>query len=315
MKLQTDLFVDPPFGDFTGGRLPEEDEITRFQDIIYSHYRENGRSFPWRETTDPYEILVSEIMLQQTQTERVLDKYRLFLESWPDFQSLAAAGLTEVIRAWSGLGYNRRAKGLLEIARTVVERFDGSLPDGVEQLRGLPMVGHATASAVMAFAFGKGVPYLETNIRRVFIYFFFDGRDQVRDRELMPLVEITLDNGDPRQWYYALMDYGVMLRKILPNPNRRSAHYTRQSAFEGSDRQIRGAVLKYLSGSGESDSAASAVRPLGHEWSDAVAGAAVSLETISKELPYERERLENSLKALVSEGFLVYENGRYRLGD
>jgi A/G-specific adenine glycosylase len=210
------------------------------------YYRSSGRRLPWRETADPYGILVSEFMLQQTQIERVLGKFGEFLGEFPCFDALAGANLDAVLRAWQGLGYNRRALALRETARKVASDHGGALPETREALLGLPGIGQSTAGAILAFAFGNPVPFIETNIRRVFLHFFFPCRDRVKDSEILPLVEETLDREDPRRWYYALMDYGTMLKKSMPNPNRKSAHYTRQPPFEGSDRQIRGLILREL---------------------------------------------------------------------
>ena len=183
-------------------------------------------------------------MLQQTQVERVLGKYEQFISVFPDFASLAQAPLQSVLSVWQGLGYNRRAMALQRTAQTVTTEWNGILPSSVDLLVELPGIGHATASAIAAFAFGKPSVFIETNIRRVFIHFYFHDRDNVMDSEILPLVERTLVRSDPRRWYYALMDYGTMLKKQLQNPNRKSAHYQKQSPFEGSNRQIRGMVLK-----------------------------------------------------------------------
>ena len=147
---------------------------------------------------------------------------------------------------WQGLGYNRRALALQGIARRLVAEFDGSLPASVDTLRTFPGIGEATAGALAAFAFNQPVVFIETNIRRVFLHCFFPGKTGVRDREILPLVDQTLDRERPRPWYYALMDYGAMLKGAAPNPNRRSAHHQRQAPFADSDRQIRGLILKAL---------------------------------------------------------------------
>ena len=220
--------------------------VQLFRRTIYRHYRTRGRSLAWRETRDPYRILVSEFMLQQTQVERALEKYPEFLDAFPDFAALAGANLKEVLARWQGLGYNRRAKSLLGTVRLVVESHGGELPSSREELLALPGVGEATAGALAAFAFNRPVVFIETNIRRVGLYFFFPGEASVRDSELAPLLEEALDRRSPRKWYYALMDYGSMLRRFVPNPNRKSAHYKRQSPFEGSDRQVRSRVLRLL---------------------------------------------------------------------
>lgn len=220
--------------------------VAHFRHIIYDHFREYGRVLPWRSTRNPYRILVSEIMLQQTQVERVLLKYEVFLEQLPDVASLARAPLRQVLAVWQGLGYNRRAVALQRIGQRVVDEFGGQIPACYDTLLTFPGIGPATAGAILAFAFEQPAVFIETNIRRVFIHFFFRGRTEVGDQEILPLVKGTLDLGQPRTWYYALMDYGAMLKTVEQNPNRRSKHYTRQTPFEGSDRQIRGLILKAL---------------------------------------------------------------------
>ncbi len=225
--------------------LPES-SIRSFNHTIYLYYRANRRSFPWRKTRNPYHILVSEIMLQQTQTDRVLDKYTLFLKTFPNFRTLAQAPVSKVLKVWQGLGYNRRAISLHRIAQIVVKEYHGRLPKTVEKLMALPGIGHYTASAICAFAFNQPTAFIETNIRRVYLHFFFPRRKKVEDQEILAVVEKTVDKKNPREWYYALMDYGVMLKSLVPNPNRRSAHYTKQSKFEGSNRQIRGMILKAM---------------------------------------------------------------------
>ena len=220
--------------------------IRRFQNRIYAHYHEHGRKLPWRETSNPYHILISEIMLQQTQVERVTGKYVEFISAFPDFHALAQAPLQKILTVWHGLGYNRRALALKKIAEIVVTSYNGSLPSSPEVLQTLPGIGTYTASALAAFAFNQPTVFIETNIRTVFIHFFFQNKSGVKDSELRPLVETTLDASHPRRWYYALMDYGVMLKKQYKNTNRRSAHYHKQTPFKGSNRQLRGMILKML---------------------------------------------------------------------
>ena len=195
---------------------------------------------------DPYRILVSEIMLQQTQVERVMGKYEVFLDNFRDFLDLARAELKDVLRVWQGLGYNRRALMLKGIAEIVVQKYGALLPRDKEELQKLPGIGKATAGAILAFAYNMPSVFIETNIRRTFIHHFFQDDKTVKDSEIIPLVEQTLDRQNPRTWYYALMDYGSMLGKSITNPNRRSAHYQRQEPFENSDRRIRGTILKAL---------------------------------------------------------------------
>lgn len=230
-----------------GGLTPAAAQ--RFRRHLYQFFHDQGRQLPWRATPDPYHILVSEIMLQQTQVERVALKYEPFLNTFPDVWSLARAPLRDIMAAWQGLGYNRRALALQRIARRLTAEFDGRLPASVDTLRTFPGIGAATAGALAAFAFNQPVVFIETNIRRVFLHCFFPGQSGVRDREILPLVDQTLDRLQPRPWYYALMDYGTMLKRAAPNPNRRSAHHQRQAPFAGSDRQIRGQILKALLGS------------------------------------------------------------------
>ena len=220
--------------------------VTQFRGIIWEYYRLNRREMAWRETTDPYAVFVSEVMLQQTQVARVHTKYAEFMQTFPDFPSLAAASLEDVLRVWQGMGYNRRAKMMRDAAVIIMEQFGGKLPETPEALVTLPGIGPATAASIAAFAYNAPVVFIETNIRRVFIHFFFPEEEGVHDDRIRPLVSQTLDRTNPREWYYALMDYGAMLKTVVENPNRRSRGYTVQSAFSGSDREIRGRVLRYL---------------------------------------------------------------------
>ena len=220
--------------------------ILAFQQMVLSHYEQYGRDMAWRNTTDPYPILVSEIMLQQTQVERVTTKFPEFIHAFPDFAALAAAPLGNVLTVWQGMGYNRRAIALQKCAIRVMNEYEGILPADVAILATFPGIGRATASSIAAFAFNMPVVFIETNIRRVFIHFFFTGTNTVSDADLLPLVEKALYRNNPRIWYWALMDLGSALKKTVANPNRRSVHYTKQSPFEGSDRNIRGIIIRML---------------------------------------------------------------------
>jgi len=221
--------------------------ISAFQKHIYSYFERFGRTFSWRQTTDAYQIVVSEIMLQQTQTYRVEGKFERFIEVLPDFNTLACAPLNVVLSLWQGLGYNRRAKALHAIAKKVVHEFNGKLPADQDILQTFPGIGKATAASICSFAFNMPVVFIETNIRSLFIHFFFrDVEEKINDSMLMPLVAQTVDTQNSRIWYYALTDYGVALKKAYPRLNAKSAHYARQSRFEGSRRQIRGKILKEL---------------------------------------------------------------------
>ena len=201
----------------------------------------------WRKTTDPYRIVVSEVMLQQTQVDRVTPKYKEFIKQFPNFSALARASLTDVLGAWQGLGYNRRALFLKKLAEIVVEKYKGKLPNDPEVLHALPGIGKATAGSIAVFAFNHPSVFIETNIRRVFIHFFFGDAKKVSDKDISALVENAVDQKNPREWYFALMDYGTMLTtKEKENPNRKSAHYIKQKKFIGSDRQVRGKIVALL---------------------------------------------------------------------
>ena len=200
----------------------------KFKRTIWEYYRAHRRPMPWRrarDLRDPYRILVSEIMLQQTQVSRVVGFYENFIKKFPDVRTLAGAKTAEVLKAWQGLGYNRRALALQRLAKEVVEKYQGKLPHEKEKLVALPGIGEYTAGAVRAFAFNQPEIFIETNIRRVFIHFFFPRRQKVTDTEIVRYSERTLDRKNPREWYFALMDYGAMLGNSTQNPNHRSAHY------------------------------------------------------------------------------------------
>jgi len=217
-----------------------------FQKEVYTYYNNHTRDFPWRRTEDPYCIFVTEIMLQQTQTERVVDKYREFIHAFPSFEELAQATFAKVLEKWKGLGYNRRAKWIHEIAKIVVNDHEGKTPSSVDALEKLPGIGNATARSIAAFAFHQPVVFLETNIRTVLIHHFFADKDKVDDKELLEISKQVLDEENPREWYSALMDYGVYIKGKIGNLNYKSSHYRKQSKFVGSDRQIRGKILDVL---------------------------------------------------------------------
>lgn len=255
--------------------------LLRFIDHVMADYRTYGRTFPWRETHDTYRVLLSELMLQQTQTSRVQPKYLQFVEQWPSFENLAGAQLVEVLRLWRGLGYNRRALALVEIAKRS-EAYGWSLPDNEQLLRSLPMVGPSTAAAIQSFCYGRKVIYLETNIRRALIHQFFVKTEQVPDSLLRSVLQELIQlTDDSRSWYYALMDYGVLLRTLSVNPNKRSRHYVKQGKFEQSNRQLRGLLLIALTEQGPTTKTA-----------------------LCRSLPFEPERVEQCLHSLVLEGFI-----------
>lgn len=270
--------------------LPNGSTVAEFQSMILDFYRQEGRSFPWRETRDPYAILVSELMLQQTQTERVVPKYLAWLEAFPTAADLAAAPFPQVLAAWSGLGYNRRAGYLQSACRQVVQELGGVFPSTAKELQRLKGVGAYTAGAVAAFAFNRPEVFIETNIRSVYLFFFYPDQEKVSDAQLMPLIQATVYHQDPRRWYYALMDYGAALKKSTANPNRQSRHYSRQSRFEGSLRQARGAIVRQLSLGGN--------RPQALE--DLAAGAGIDLY-----------RMQGAAESLVAEGMICRQGDLY----
>jgi A/G-specific adenine glycosylase len=232
------------------------------------------------------------MMLQQTQVKRVVEKYREFLRRFPDIASVANAPLRVILEQWQGLGYNRRALALKKMASAVVDRHDGRIPSTIEALQDLPGVGPATAGAVRAFAFNKPAVFIETNIRSVFIHFFFSKRKGVKDSEIIPLIAQTLDEKKPREWYYALMDYGVALKEWHTNPSRRSAHYARQSPFEGSLRQARGAILRAL-----------------------VQRAGASEASLGRKIKSDADMVRQCLKQLCKEGFVVKKGKQFFIND
>ncbi len=287
LSLSNDVQDLAPFI-FKGQLSPEGRDL--FRKIIYAYYAHNKRLFSWRDIDDPYRVVVSEIMLQQTQTDRVKVKYEQFVQEFPTLEVLAAAPVAKVIAAWQGLGYNRRALALHLFAQRIVSEYAGRIPDNPELLRLFRGIGPATGASICAFAFNKPTVFIETNIRAVYIHCFFAGRSEVKDSEIMPLVEQTLDSLNPRMWYYALMDYGVMLKKKHKNPSRKSAHHAVQSKFEGSDRQVRGLILKLL-----------------------VQTPVMHTELFLEQIQREPDKIMRILNELEKEGFVLQNNNHYSL--
>jgi A/G-specific adenine glycosylase len=272
--------------------LPPRRVLAEFKRAVWDHYRASRREMPWRDVDDPYAVLVSEVMLQQTQVSRVMERHPEWLAAFPDVEALAAAPLPAVLERWQGLGYNRRAIALKRAAEMVMERFGGQMPRDLAELRSLPGVGPATAAAVLDYAYRVPAPFIETNVRAVFLHHFFADAADVPDSALAPLVAETWDADDPRGWGYALMDYGTHLKRTVPDPSRRSRHYARQSPFEGSRRQVRARLLRAVladpGGTGDDYAVASGVEP----------GEAAAL-----------------LEQLASEGFLACEEGRWAVPE
>ncbi len=276
-----------------------------FIKTVWEFYKTNGRrSLPWRKTTNPYRILVSEVMLQQTQVDRVILKYKAFLKLFPTVKKLSEAPLGQVLRAWQGLGYNRRAKMLHECAKTITQKCRGrgahpTLPRSYEELVKLPGVGPYTAGAIMAFAYNKPVSIIETNIRTVMIHHFFNDEVEISDQAILRLTVRSLDTENPREWYYALMDYGAYLKKTVGNQNVRSKHYVKQSTFKNSDRQIRGAILRRFS--------------LITIHSKASPSYGLTRRALHTELPFEIDRIDAQLERLKEEGMVIKIGQKYTL--
>ena len=262
-------------------------QIQHFQEEVWEYFRAHGRDMPWRDDPSPYHVLVSELMLQQTQVSRVIPKYQGFVRRFPTIGSLAEAALADVLSEWSGLGYNRRAKFLHAAAGVIAREYSGHMPTTIGGLTELPGVGKNTAGAILAYAFNQPVVFIETNIRTVFFHHFFADDSDIADQQVLPLVAQTLDREHPRHWYWALMDYGTHLKQTLGNNISRSKHYTRQSKFEGSRRQLRGWILRTL------------------------LDGPSTIERLNQMLP--DERLTSVVDDLVREGFMVNQDGELRL--
>ncbi|MFM7089030.1 MAG: A/G-specific adenine glycosylase [Candidatus Paceibacterota bacterium] len=250
-----------------------------FQNKIWAYYHTHKRTLPWRQTRDPYKILVSEIMLQQTQAPRVIPKYKTFIKEFPDAEALAHAPLKKVLTLWQGLGYNRRAIYLKRCAEIIVRDHKGKFPKDVKTLLSLPGIGQATAGDILAFAFNIPTVVIETNIRTVFLYQFFKEKDKVSDTEIIPLIKATLDMQNPREWYWALFDYGAHLKETH-KINHKSTHYKKQSSFRGSHREKRATLLR------------------------AILSGKHSKDTLTQLLSYDLKLVDKITRELTQEGFI-----------
>lgn len=217
-----------------------------FQKKIWQWYYLYAPDLPWRKTHNPYHIYISEVMLQQTQIPRVLIKYPVFLKTFPTIQSLAASSLSRVLSAWHGMGYNRRGLYLQRSAKIIVRDHKGKIPKEISALDALPGIGPYSACAIRCFAYGICEPFIETNIRRAVIHTFFPKEEQVPDIKILEILNTLQPKTNMREWYWALMDYGRDALKHIPNPNRKSKHYAKQSRFEGSSRYVRAKIISYL---------------------------------------------------------------------
>jgi A/G-specific adenine glycosylase len=245
--------------------------VREFQELIWEKGRELYRDMPWRDDTNPYYVLVSEIMLQQTQVDRVIPKFSEFIERFPTVADLAKAPLSDVLIVWSGLGYNRRAKYLHEAAGKIVADFKGTIPKELNQLITLPGIGPNTAGAILAYSFNQPVTFVETNIRTVYFHHFFKDQSSVSDRELKEVIARTVDHEHPREWYWALMDYGALLKKQGLGRLDQSAQYRKQAPLKGSLREVRGMILKSLTVGDVSTKALAATMPADARFDQALA--------------------------------------------
>ena len=266
----------------------------RFQTIVWRYYREHGRhDLPWRKTHDLYHILVSEVMLQQTQVERVRSFYAEFTKRFPTAKKLAEAKLSEVVKVWQGLGYNRRAKMLREATKELDLGRSDSPKKTIAELEELPGVGPYTARAIAAFAYNEDTIVIETNIRTVVIHHFFsDRKDKISDAEIEKVLARALPQGRAREWYSALMDYGASLKRAGVSHNARTKAAAKQTKFAGSLRQARGAILREL------------------------ARGAQSAPRLAHLLGDDRcDQLHEALGALIVEGLVRKEKRKYVLTD
>ena len=225
----------------------DEKRLAAFRETVWSEGGKRYRELPWRHIQDAYAVLVSEVMLQQTQVVRVLGYWERFLDQFPTLDDLASAETGAVLESWQGLGYNRRALMLKRCAEACSAQHAGQLPRDYTELVALPGIGPATAAGVRAFAWNLPGVYLETNVRSVFLHEWFADTDEpVRDRQLIPLVSAACPDNAACDWYYALLDFGAYLKSQGTNPSRKSAHHTRQSTFEGSRRQKRAELVRIV---------------------------------------------------------------------
>ncbi len=257
------------------------EDIVASRAFLFQKGRECYRKLPWRGDICPWHILISEVMLQQTQVSRVASVFPLWREKFPTPSSFASLSVAEALAAWNGLGYNRRALSLHKTAKILADTYHDAVPPSEDALRTLPGVGRYTARAILAFAFDIPSVLLETNIRAVYIRHFFECAESVSDAELEAVGRVLLDESHPRAWYTALMDYGAWLKAHELNFTRKATIYRRQSRFQGSERQLRGGILRAL---------------LKH--------APASAEALAYELGVDSVRLWNCAKRLEKEGFI-----------
>jgi A/G-specific adenine glycosylase len=264
--------------------------IEEFQSKIMTWWKENARTLPWRENPSPYEVLVSEVMLQQTQVSRVIPKYLEFLEAFPNMESLAESETKRLMQVWSGLGYNRRALWLREAAREIVKR--GIFPRTAEDLCALKGIGPYTSRSILIFAFNEDLAAIDTNIRRVLIASGF-AEETVSNSQLQAVADQMLLRGRSRDWHNALMDYGS---EVLTSNKTGIAPASRQPRFKGSNRQIRGAIIRHLT-------CFDSLSP--EELLSSLSGEGIHCTD-----------LESTINQLVDEGFIEHTpSGEFRLAE
>lgn len=227
-----------------------------FQKHVWDWYTKNRRSLPWRPPrlsssqtwcrNHAYEIFISEIMLQQTQVDRVIPFFEKFITELPDWEALATCPQPKLLKLWKGLGYNRRALNTKRAAQYILAHHDGILPKDLKELQKIPNVGVYTSAALMNFVHRTPTPLIETNVRTVFFHHFYPNQENISDEKIMKKVSATLHTENPREWMYALMDYGSHLRSEGVRITSKSKHYTKQKSFKGSKREIRGKILEIL---------------------------------------------------------------------
>lgn len=217
--------------------------ITRFQSMIFTWWKGNRRDLPWRHSRDPYNIAVSEIMLQQTQVLRVIPKYSEFIEEYPTIYHLANASAASVLRMWKGMGYNRRALYLHTMAKMIVEKYNGKFPTNAKLLAQLPGLGIYTTRAILVFAYKKDIACVDTNIRKIITHFFFDDKPQ-KDSVIQQTADRLVPTGKSWEWHQALMDYGSLEMKDVKyqmiNSKKKSVPFRQTNRF------YRGRIIDML---------------------------------------------------------------------
>lgn len=263
------------------------EKIQQFQKKVLSFYKKNKRDLPWRDTTDPYKILLSEFMLQQTQVSRVISYYERWTAKWPTIDQLASAPLAEVLRLWMGLGYNNRAVNLHRTAKKIVVEFNGDVIKAMKKYEELPGIGKYTSQAVQIFSTNDDLVTVDTNIRRIFIR-EFGLPPTVPDNELWRIAALCLPRSKSREWHNALMDYGAL---YLTAQKTGIKSKTQQTRFEGSDRQIRAKILRFL------------------------LKEASSISELEKEIGVKQARLLPLLEKMIAEKTIVKHNMVYQINE